>query len=80
MKFWKTFLKRLKGQTPTFFQKIRMFMAGILAAGLSLLPFKEEFPDYLKSLPAYLIIVGTLGTINNSLPIVDKKEIEEDAK
>lgn len=71
MSFWKTFLKRLKGKTPGFFKKIRVFMGGVLASGVSLMPFKDELPEELKFLPILFIIVGTVGTINNSLPVKD---------
>lgn len=66
--FIKETIERFKSSTPSFFKKIRYFTVSMGAAGLSLMPFKEELPERLKSLPIYLIVSGTLGTLNNSLP------------
>ena len=68
--FWGQLWKRLQGQTPGFFQKIKVFGASLtaLATGLTTIP---GVPEKITSVTGDLIWVGAVMTLVASLAVKD---------
>lgn len=80
-KFLRTSYKRFKAETPAYFKKIVVFMCGLSAAGIALLPYEDNLPAWMKGVPGYCIAIGAAGAFLSKLTATEEslKEINKEA-
>lgn len=70
-------VKRLKGETPSFFKKLQIICGSIGGIGLALLAIPAStvaLPATIITIAGYMVAVGSVGAAVSQLPLKDPKD------
>ena len=76
-------IRRLRSESPSFFQKLSKFCAGMAILGTALYTASNQFPNvfpetsiYVRAIP-HLISIGTFGTFLSFLTVKDNSIVDK---
>jgi hypothetical protein len=72
------FLKRLKAESPSFFNKLLVAFVAIGSIGTAFLAAGDSLPNYAKVIAPHLLVIGIVGAALSRLTVANPKDLENE--